>query len=236
MADGCEPRHLVDHPGAAPPAAPPPAGTGTNPAQSAHGSGAQSLAEALKPFLELTADLTLGQMLDQVESGDGPGPVLFILTLPVLLPLPPGFSMVLAAPLLLIAPQIIFGRRRLWLPRFFRRRNVKRQALEKLVHRVLPWVERAETLVKPRLGFLTGRIGTAVVGVACSIIALVLVLPIPFANLVPAIAMGVFAIGLTRKDGLCILAGYALMVAAALVVDLGVHGFSLGFHRLRAWL
>jgi hypothetical protein len=60
---------------------------------------APSLAASLKPFLRLRkAELTLGEMLERVESDDGPGPVLFILTLPVLLPLPPGFSMVLALP------------------------------------------------------------------------------------------------------------------------------------------
>jgi hypothetical protein len=200
-------------------------------------AAAHSVAGSLKPFLRLRKDeLTLGEMLDRVESDDGPGPLLFVLTLPVLLPLPPGFSMVLALPLLLVAPQIIVGRRRVWLPQFLLRRSIKREALVKLIRRVLPSVERVESFVRPRLRFLTGRAGAAIVGVACTIIALVLVLPIPFANLAPAVAMGAFAIGLTRKDGLFILAGYALMAIAAAVVDLGVHGFALGFSQLRSWL
>jgi len=125
--------------------------------------------------------------------------VLFILTLPVLLPPPPGLSMVLALPLLLVAPQLIVGRRPVWLPKFLRKRTIKRKALVKLNRRVLPAVEKIETVVRPRLGFLTGAFGTPLVGIACTIIALVLVLPIPFANLAPEIAMGVFSIGLTRK-------------------------------------
>jgi hypothetical protein len=194
-----------------------------------------SLAASLKPFLRLRkAELTLGEMLERVESDDGPGPVLFILTLPVLLPLPPGFSMVLALPLLIVAPQIIVGRRRLWLPKFLRKRTIKRAALVKLIRRVLPPVEKIETVVRPRLGLLTGRWGTPLVGVACTIIAVVLVLPIPFANLAPAIAMGVFSVGLTRKDGLFVLAGYGLMIVAAGVIALGIHGFGLGLGQLRA--
>jgi hypothetical protein len=192
-----------------------------------------SLAACLKPFLRSPkADLTVAQMLDMVQHEDGPGPVLLVLTLPVLLPLPPGVSMVLALPLLIVAPQIVVARRRLWLPGFLRRRSVKREHLVKLIRRVLPLLERIEKGVRPRLRFLTGRTGAAVVGIACSLIAVVLVLPIPFANLVPAIAMGAFAIGLARRDGLFVLAGYGLIAVAAGVVYLGVHGVTLGLGHL----
>jgi hypothetical protein len=194
-----------------------------------------SLAASLKPFLRLRkAELSLGELLDRVESKDGPGPVLFILTLPVLMPLPPGFSMVLALPLLLVAPQIVVGRREIWLPKFLSRRTLKREALIKLIKRVLPPLTRAEKVVRPRLGFLTGRLGAAVVGIACTLIAIVLVLPLPFANLLPALAMGAFAVGLTRKDGLFVLAGYGLVAVGAGVIVLGVHGFSFGLNALKS--
>ncbi len=194
-----------------------------------------SLADSLKPFLRTRkAELSLGEMLERVEGDDGVGPVLLVLTLPVLLPLPPGFSMVLALPLLVVAPQIIVGRRRIWLPKFLARQKIKREALVKLVRRLLPMLERAEKVVRPRLGFLTTGVGASLVGVACTLIAIVLVLPIPFANLVPSLALGAFSIGLTRKDGLFVLGGYSLIALAALVVALGVHGFTLGFDQLRA--
>jgi hypothetical protein len=122
--------------------------------------------------------------------------------------------MVLALPLLLVAPQIAIGRREIWLPKVLLRRTIKRPPLIKLLKRVLPRLERVEKVVRPRLRFLTGRVGACMVGVACTIIALVLVLPIPFANLVPALALGAFSIGLTRKDGLFVLAGYGLIAVA----------------------
>jgi hypothetical protein len=172
-------------------------------------------------------------MLGRIESGDGPGPVLFILTLPVLLPLPPGVSMVLALPLLLVAPQIIVGRKEIWLPKALSRRTIKRAPLIKLIKRILPPLERVEKVVRPRLRFLTGRTGAAMVGVACTLLAVVLVLPIPFANLVPALALGAFSIGLTRKDGLFVLGGYGLIAVAVGVIALGVHGFTLGLSHLR---
>jgi hypothetical protein len=197
----------------------------------------ESLADCLRPLLRLgKARLTLGELVERVERADGPGPVLLILTLPVLMPLPPGVSMVFALPLLLVAPQLIVARRHIWLPKFLRKREIKRRDLVKVLRRVLPMIERVEKVVHPRLGFLTGPTGAAVVGMACTLLALVLVLPIPFANLAPAIAMGAFAIGLTRKDGVFVLAGYGLIAIAAAVVYAGVHGATLGLGHLKGLL
>jgi hypothetical protein len=194
----------------------------------------QSLVASLRPLLRSRkARLTLGEIVARVEGEGGLGPVLFVLTLPVLLPLPPGVSMVLALPLLVVSGQIITGRKLLWLPKALAHRSVKRPALVKLLRRVLPLLERLEKMSRPRLGFLTGRIGTRAVGVACTLVALVLVLPIPFANLFPALALGVFSLALTRKDGLMVLAGFGLLALAVAVIALGLHGISRGFEHLR---
>jgi hypothetical protein len=191
------------------------------------------LVASLKPLLRVRkARLSVGELMKRLEDADGPGPVLFALTLPVMVPMPPGVSMVLALPLLIVAPQIGLGRRQLWMPKALARQTITRQALVKLLHRVIPPLERFEKLVRPRLTFLTGPIGARLVGVACTLIALVLVLPIPFANLVPSVAMGVFALGLTRRDGLLVLAGYGLIVVAAMVIALGIHGFRIGLGHL----
>ncbi len=193
-----------------------------------------SLAARLRLLLRSRkAELSLGELAAKMDGDGGLGPVLFVLTLPVLAPLPPGVSMVVALPLLVVAPQIIVGRKALWLPGWLKRRTIKRTALVKVLHRVLPLLERVEKLVRPRHGYLTGRVGASVVGVASTAMAVVLVLPIPFANLVPALALGVFSLGLTRKDGLMVLAGYGLVAASAAVIALGVLGFDLGIGRLR---
>src|SRR5215469_5112385 len=83
-----------------------------------------------------TDQLALGDLLDEIEQDEGPGPVLFVLTLPVLLPTPPGVSMVLALPLLMVAPQIVVGRRKLWMPKALAKQTIERKALDKLVPRI----------------------------------------------------------------------------------------------------
>src|SRR5579871_3191362 len=177
--------------------------------------------------------LTVRKLMDEVEIGDGPGPLLL---LPVLLPLPPGVSMLLALPLLIVAPQMALGRRELWMPKALAAREIDRAKLKQLLTRVMPWLSRAERVVRPRLSFLTGRVGARLASIVCALLALVLVLPIPFANLVPALALSAFALGLSRRDGLFVLAGYGLVALAAVVIALGVDGVRIGVGDLRRLL
>jgi len=195
----------------------------------------RSMAATLKKLLRggRKDRLKLGDLMDEIEAEDGPGPVLFVLTLPILLPVPPGVSMLLALPLLIVAPQIIVGRRELWIPQALAKRTMEREKLAKLVHRILPPLTRVERLVRPRLQLLTGRVGASLVGVAATVIAVVLVLPLPAANLVPSLALALFALGLSRRDGLFVLAGYGLMALAAAVIWLAVAGFRFGFSQLK---
>ncbi len=195
----------------------------------------RSMAATLKKLLrgQRKDRLKLGDLMDEIEADDGPGPVLFVLTLPILLPMPPGVSMLLALPLLIVAPQIIVGRRELWIPQTLAKRTMEREKLAKLVRRILPPLTRVERLVRPRLQLLTGRVGASLVGVAATVIAVVLVLPLPAANLVPSLALTLFALGLSRRDGLFVLAGYGLMALAAAVIWLAIAGFRFGFSQLK---
>jgi hypothetical protein len=197
----------------------------------------ESILASVEPLLKgRSSEVSLGDVLGRIEAHDGPGPVLFVLTLPVLLPLPPGVSMLMALPLLIVAPQIMIGRRDVWMPRWLCARRFKREKFAKMVERFRPTVQRAEARVKPRLRFLTGRFGACVAGAVCTLLAIVLVLPIPFANLAPALALGAFAIGLSRRDGFFVLAGYGLVLLAVAIIALGAHGVSLGIAHLRARL
>lgn len=177
--------------------------------------------------------LKVGDLMDEIEDEDGPGPVLFLLTLPVLLPMPPGVSMLLALPLLIVAPQIVVGRRALWMPPALARRSIERDKLAKLVDRIAPRLKRLEGFVRPRLKALTGRVGASLVGLAATALAIVLVLPLPAANLAPAAALTLFSLGLSRRDGLFVLAGYGVMGLAAVVIWLAIAGFRFGFGLLK---
>ena len=77
-----------------------------------------------------------------------------------------------------------------------------------------------EALTTQRGAFVFGRVGTALIGLVCTLLAVVLILPIPLGNMLPAAAIAVFGLSLVQRDGLLALVGYALagMSAGALVL------------------
>jgi len=143
------------------------------------------------------------------------GAVLFVFAIPNLLPLPPGSSTVLGLPLLVIAPQLAFGARQPWIPPALARRTVARETLGRVFCRAAPWVEQAERLTTRRLGFMFGRPGDLLIGIVCSLLAAVLILPIPLGNMLPAAAVAALGMSLTQRDGLLTMVGYLLAIASA---------------------
>ena len=57
------------------------------------------------------------------------------------------------------------------------------------------------------------------VGLVCLLLAVVLVLPVPLGNMLPALAISLLALGIMERDGLWILAGLATSLASAVVVS-----------------
>jgi len=143
--------------------------------------------------------------------------LLFVFSVPNVLPTPPGVSTVLGAPLLFLSAQLLLGRKP-WLPKIIVRRSVARADFEALLRRVVPWLERAEKLLRPRVSGLALPPMENLVGLACLLLAVILVLPIPLGNIPPALAISLMALGILERDGLWVLAGLATALASVLVV------------------
>ncbi|HEX9174492.1 MAG TPA: exopolysaccharide biosynthesis protein [Telluria sp.] len=180
---------------------------------------------ALSHVLRMLADdasrerITVGDLLHAL--GDRAiGALLFIFAVPNILPMPPGTSSVLGAPLVFLAAQLTFGMRP-WLPRIISRRSMARADFGAMVSRVVPWLERAEKLLKPRWTALALPPFEYAVGLICLLLAIVLVLPIPLGNMLPALAISLLALGLLERDGIAI-GGGLLAAAASSVVVAGV--------------
>lgn len=149
------------------------------------------------------------------------GALLFIFATPNLLPLPPGSSTVLGAPLVLIAPQVAIGVRQVWLPGRTAARRISAATLHRTLARLGPWLERIEHVSRPRLSFFFGPIGDRILGLVCSTLALVLILPVPLGNLLPAAAIATLSLSLVLRDGLIAILGYALAAASWTVLVMG---------------
>lgn len=142
------------------------------------------------------------------------GALLLLFALPNALPMPPGTSAILGAPLFFISLQLMVGAQRLWLPRFITERSMKREDFQSLAAKVDPWVGKLERLLKPRAEAMTSYVADRFTGLACFVLAVILVLPIPLGNMPPAIAISAFALGLIERDGVAIGVGWAATAAS----------------------
>jgi hypothetical protein len=148
------------------------------------------------------------------------GFTMLIFALPCCLPMPPGIPTVCGIALCIIALNLIAARRRLWLPGAIADKSLARADLRRTVDRVLPMMQRLERICRPRLAPLTEPLGKVLIGIVVLLLGLVMVLPIPFlGNMPPGAAASVIAIGVIERDGLVVLIGLVVSVAAIAIAS-----------------
>lgn len=148
------------------------------------------------------------------------GALLFVFAVPNAVPISaPGVSTVLGTPLLFFALQMILGFHSPWLPRFVVRRSIRRQSFASVARVAVPWVRRVERLLRPRLGWIARGPFERVIGLVCAVLAVVLMLPIPFGNMPPAVAICLLALAVLEEDGVATLAGFVVAGIALFIVS-----------------
>ena len=209
-----------------------------------HQSPARIPAQPKQALSDLLLALAQQQALERVSVQDlldalgdrALGAVLFLFAFPNVLPLPPGTSFILGAPLVFLAAQLMLAQPP-WLPHFIGKRSMGQPDFAALVVRIVPWLVRAEKLLKPRLLMLTSGVMERVIGGHCLLMAILLALPIPLGNMLPALAISTMALGLLARDGVWVSTGLAVTAAASAVVSGVVIGLAqAGFYVLARWL
>lgn len=171
--------------------------------------------------------VTLREVMS-VLHGRGYVLLVMLLALPFSTPIPlPGLSTPFGMVIVLIGVRLALGQKP-WLPqrlldtrlspRFF----VKVFAAARKVLRVF------EYFLRPRLLWITGSPGLlqlhAVPIVLCSVL-LLLPLPIPFSNIIPAFSILLISAGLLERDGAFILSGYfGFVLSVVFFVVMGIAG------------
>lgn len=202
-------------------------------------SSRQQTSQLLQDFLQ-EHDSELIRIADLIRAmGDRSfGHALAIFALPVASPLTlPGISAIVAIPLILISGQLLIGLSEPWLPGWIAKRSFKKQDFEKVVLKMLKYFGIVEKVIRPRWGFATTVVMERFTGLLLLILAIVIALPIPFGNMLPAIPIFVIGLGMTERDGLLIFAGSAsgfavLAVMAGAILFL----FSQLIQILSGWL
>ena len=155
------------------------------------------------------------------------GMLLFLATLPAFIPIPIGGA--ISGPLVvLIGLQLLWGRRRPWLPRFIATRGPQRHSLARFERLVSPWLARLERLVRPRLRVLLHyRVSRVFTGLLLVLLGLLLALPIPLTNYLFGVILLLFALAMLERDG-------ALMLVAWIAGGIAVASFGFASGKLAA--
>ncbi|WP_457299598.1 exopolysaccharide biosynthesis protein [Phyllobacterium sp. P5_D12] len=147
-----------------------------------------------------------------------------------LVPLPPGTSTIFGIPLVLLSIQMLLGFEKPWFPAFMRRKSMQVETYRRFIARLEPMLVRFEKLARPRYWFVPQMIVERVVSIVALLMSLIVILPVPLINQLPALSIVLLAIGLGEQDGVWL--GTGLLVAAlAAGIAIGL-GASVGLAAL----
>ena len=165
------------------------------------------------------SNISLRQLL-AIVGDHGPLLLCAVLTIPFLLPVSiPGVSTVFGLAILLLGAGITLNRTP-WLPARIMDKAIDAQKLKAVLVRGISLVARIEKVIRQRIGVLTsGAFAGRINGLAIVAGAVLLMMPlglVPFSNTLPAFAILFLCIGMSQRDGLLLLGGYAMLVATVL--------------------
>lgn len=167
------------------------------------------------------SDISVGDMLDAAGTRSF-GTLLLLPGVMALSPLTgiPGFSSALALIVLLVAIQMLIGRKCFWLPQWILRRSTSRERLQKALRIVRPGARFMDKMTRKRLSILTRGAGIYVTAILC--IAIAATMPVldlvPFANTTAGAAITAFALALIAHDGLLAIIAFAFCTGVVTLI------------------
>lgn len=180
----------------------------------------ESLSDLLKKLADEAGDrVTLRDIAEALDERSF-GAFLLVFSIPNLIPLPPGATLILGLPLVFIAWQIVAGRNKIWLPDRLANYALEKRTLHKIVRRADPWLRKMEAWVRPRHWPLPNLFAERLFGIYTLFLAVVVFIPIPFGNWLPAFAIAVIGLAQTERDGNCLAVGSVIGVIAISVFGL----------------
>jgi len=153
-----------------------------------------------------------------------------------LLPLPPGSSAFLGLPLIIISSQMVYGNRRTWLPGFLANRSLTADQFRSMMDRVIPRLAKVELLIRPRYWPFWRRRGDRIVGILALVMAIVVTLPIPGGNWLPAFSSALLGLSLLERDGILFALGSTIGVIAMGLIAVIIGSAGYAGHAVWGWM
>lgn len=161
--------------------------------------------------------------------------LLVIFSLFNMIPLPPGASAFLGLPLLIVSAQMVYGSKRAWLPNFLMNKSVSAEQFRSIMERVIPRLVKIEHLIRPRYWPFWRKRGDRVIGLIALLMAVLVTLPIPFGNWLPAFSTALLGLSLCERDGILFAIGSVVGLTSLAVVVFVIGTVGAMGERLLAW-
>ncbi len=147
----------------------------------------------------------------------------------------PGFSTLMAVPIMFISLQMAVGRHSIWLPASIRSKEISPRVVRGALAQSIPALRWIEKFLRPRLSFLTHAYIERLIALIIVMLAGMLALPIPAGNFLPSFGISILALAMLERDGLFVLAAVGLVVlTGGVMIDLITQAFHLSLQLLQS--
>lgn len=147
-----------------------------------------------------------------------------------LLPLPPGTTLVLGLPLILVSAQMVAGKDSAWLPRVVLEKSLNPEQFRRLTATVLPRLTRLERFVRPRYWPFYPNHADRIIGFIALVMGIVVTLPIPLGNWLPALSTMLLGLALSERDGVFLGVAVGVGVFAIAIVAFVIGSAAYAIH------
>lgn len=145
---------------------------------------------------------------------------------------PPGVGSVMGAPAFLFAAQMVWGLKQPWVPGFLARREFSADTVKRTLERARPWLRRIEVFARPRVSWLARGLMERIAGLMTVILCCVILLPGPFTNNPPGMAIMLIGFALAERDGILMVLG---LIAGVVAFFVGLSAFIAVALAIWAW-
>lgn len=192
-----------------------------------------SFSNKVNEWLNRPGRKTFGEL--EIVFGEKSFAVAFLLLMiTAALPLPTGgITHIFEIITMLLALELIAGRKKIWTPQSWRERDLGKTLQNKVLPKIITFIRWFERRSQKRLGTLLGNTWfLRLVGGIVFLLALAAAVALPFSGLdtLPALGIVLIAMGLILEDALILLVALVIGVAGV-IVELSLGSVALHFLR-----
>jgi hypothetical protein len=110
--------------------------------------------------------------------------------------------------------QMVIGRKIAWLPSLILDHELHGKSVVLALKTFEPKIRTLERYIRPRIPCSEAFIFDRVNGLFIAILGIIIAIPLPFTNIIPAIVVGVMGLGLIERDGLVQICAVLLSISA----------------------